>query len=1776
MDLINNRYRIQKKLYSTSVINTYLVSDVLNDKKQFELKILNKDIANADIINYLADNFLLFTSYNTSGIKKLFNLNRIKRIDQNRFTEMQFFYTCEYIPEFTMLRTKLDALDFQSKIDIFIKICHAINSLHVKGYAYGYINPSNIFITNDNNEINIKLEDLTTVYLNRNAFYYYDTKDFLYLSPEMSSGEKVTIKDDIYALGILLKEFFDNDQRFTDLIFKITEANEEARILDMSSVLMALNNILGTNYTVLIKGDMEKINLNTILCGREYELQEVLSTYSKLLHYDTEKRFIFIHGDSGVGKSRFLRELKHRFNIAGANIFSSFSNNLSHSDSFNFFEDICKKVVRECPQSLIEKYQSELIKIIPEVFISKKIIPSESLSSEKEWFKIINSTINFLWESTKDIPTIFIIDDIHLGDKFSLEILEHLYLKSFKNKKVLFIFSYCDEEFSSNQKLFSLINNISEKGNVANLLLRSFDENETALYIKNILNMSFRPVSFSKRIYEKTYGNPLFILEAIKNFFMKGILYVDDNGHWNTVLDFNEVYISLPDNMEGVVINQLKNLSSINLNVLENISIFTKGVSINILINMMNKEEHELIPLLEHLISIGIICKKIEDFGFVFDFYNKLFKDIIYETINANNKISLHKKAAFILRNENINFYQNDEEIIYHLEQAKENGELIHYYLNYARKMESLKNRTEAIEYYKKAIPLFLQSNCYNNIGELYLKIGNIYIDDSNMDLALDSYNKCKEYCLKSDYQLLIIDSINKIADIYLRKNYYETALPYIEEAIALSKKNDYKTGYLESSRNKAKYLYYVRDYKEACDLCISTISLCGEDNEEIKAFIYLNLGNIYLCLSKNQESLDCANKSLKIFQEIGNKQGQIMSLNNLGVIYGDYFQDNSKSIYYLNLVKEICEETNLYSFLILALSNLADAYLCLYEYDKSLSYLEDALAKAQQFKDDENQFFCLFYLAYISMKFCDYASVFKYNNLAKELQKNIKISHNHFLNYEHVLSELFFEIGDLNSSKERLNKILPLYIEDGIKQKYDSELLYHKVSIAMQYNSKNKSIPVHEILCIVKKYASSFDRVTALLDLSLLLAEQNEFSLSKLFYNQCVTSYNKSFPDIIVCKKMYLEEILYNSKGSLQNLEKALIVANNTKQYKLSILINKEIANLYFKKFDYFYAINYCFEACELIKNICLQLPASYRVGFINVNNYVEPFNMLLKIKASIDSTDYSEESLYKEVNVNNISEILSYKKFLDVFSNKYFINSAEKIFSERENGGIGSLSAVLKNLTSDSLYDLDLFTKYLSSITLAPICSIIVEDGDHIYKSLVCTNDKFNPSNAKYVLDKVKSSGKPYISSSSDLIYFEDARDIKTSKVTMCIPVIVEKFNGIQNVNDKRRDSQDNGKIKGYIYLESEKVFNNFNDNTMHECIEVSNLIGVLIEKHKLLISSSMDRLTGTVTRKYLEEELDLQIKDSIENSNYFSIIMFDLDHFKNINDKFGHQTGDEVLKEVCSIALSNLRKTDLIGRYGGEEFIAVLPQTNAQEASVIAEKLRIAVETSNILGETHPVTISLGAATCPLHSQSRSGIIEKADQALYVAKESGRNKSILWTNAYVGNEKRYNKLTGVISGNTVQDSRNVLAILELLELVKSELSKEEMTKTLLGRIIETSESDCGLLITLEDGVIKNVYGRRAFQADFDDIPFNKNIIDKVYADKSGLFLIDWDEITDLDSVTGVPNWNSIVVLPIISKGIVKAVLYLKALVTHKEFNYDDYNFLRVFQDICSAVLF
>ena len=155
--------------------------------------------------------------------------------------------------------------------------------------------------------------------------------------------------------------------------------------------------------------------------------------------------------------------------------------------------------------------------------------------------------------------------------------------------------------------------------------------------------------------------------------------------------------------------------------------------------------------------------------------------------------------------------------------------------------------------------------------------------------------------------------------------------------------------------------------------------------------------------------------------------------------------------------------------------------------------------------------------------------------------------------------------------------------------------------------------------------------------------------------------------------------------------------------------------------------------------------------------------------------------------------------------------------------------------------------------------------------------------------------------------------------------------------------------------------------------------------------------DNLTGVYTRRYVLERFEEELRRAQMRKINLSFLMLDVDFFKNFNDQYGHLTGDEILKETGAIIKAGIREIDIAGRYGGEEFCVVLPDTDLPGALLAAERIRSSVEKASIKAYDTVVkaTVSIGAATFPVHGSSRDELLDKADWALYRAKKSGRNR-------------------------------------------------------------------------------------------------------------------------------------------------------------------------------------
>ena len=195
-----------------------------------------------------------------------------------------------------------------------------------------------------------------------------------------------------------------------------------------------------------------------------------------------------------------------------------------------------------------------------------------------------------------------------------------------------------------------------------------------------------------------------------------------------------------------------------------------------------------------------------------------------------------------------------------------------------------------------------------------------------------------------------------------------------------------------------------------------------------------------------------------------------------------------------------------------------------------------------------------------------------------------------------------------------------------------------------------------------------------------------------------------------------------------------------------------------------------------------------------------------------------------------------------------------------------------------------------------------------------------------------------------------------------------------------------------------ESEAQWNRDNEN-FFKSVADQVAIGVINARlyARVQRQATTDGLTGLLNHRTGQEKLSEELKRAGRSQRNLAVMMIDVDHFKSINDNYGHPAGDAVLKAVAQLIQNNCRDVDLPIRYGGEEFLLVLPEVNIGGALIVAERIRNNLSKEIIVYDNSEITItaSLGVAAFPDHARSQQQLLDLADRALYMSKRMGRNQ-------------------------------------------------------------------------------------------------------------------------------------------------------------------------------------
>lgn len=353
------------------------------------------------------------------------------------------------------------------------------------------------------------------------------------------------------------------------------------------------------------------------------------------------------------------------------------------------------------------------------------------------------------------------------------------------------------------------------------------------------------------------------------------------------------------------------------------------------------------------------------------------------------------------------------------------------------------------------------------------------------------------------------------------------------------------------------------------------------------------------------------------------------------------------------------------------------------------------------------------------------------------------------------------------------------------------------------------------------------------------------------------------------------------------------------------------------------------------------------------------------------------------------------------------------------------------------------------------------------------------------------------------------------------MCVPLTSfaspPRREGDPEPSPERRRFSEKAKdeLLGCIYVDSNASTYSFREEDLYLFLILANHATTALLKERLYRQAITDPLTRLFTRGHFERTLEEQERRFEAARIPYSLIMVDLDRFKEINDQHGHLIGDAVLRELADLLGRVVRGDDLCFRYGGDEIAIVLPETDAAGAQIAAEKVRRALG-EHRFGEGLRLSASLGAATCPAHATTSAEVVRKADQALYRAKERGRNRLELWSPELGTIAPREDRLAGIITGHFARDYNNVALLVETFDAISKTHDVQELLTLAVDKAIEASDAERGaIMLADESGALGTIVARGRHRAPLElKERFSRSIPERVLRTGEPVFVVTSDD--------------------------------------------------------------
>lgn len=1798
MDFFNGQYKTVELLREDKYGCEYVVRDIYKDNMLKRLRIIDYVSETKYFIEYMKSNYYDYLNIIHPNIAEFHYFNRIRVINARPVVSNKFYYTYEHYEGIDLLSYAKNK-NFDQLLEITRQLCAAFKYIHLRGMLFCNIDISKIHVIENKDNIQVKISSIpykTPVRENM----LIDGENMYFKAPEVIQYSEYTKQSDIYMLGVIMfhiltgmsldgSSFKDRVEKalynpqsklysILNVVKKCTSADVMERYKSVDEIIEDINESLNLSLNITDKKYIETFPIYpTSLVARENFMRYIVEHIHKSFIEDDELKMVVITGSPGTGKGAFLYALEKRIFQEGEDGVYIDLKQISYQ-KFYVVTEIIKNLIKYVSKDLIDKYQDGLGYILPEIIKNDDFMPFFSDDEEKEKHKLVYRLGNFILEASIKQPFILMIKGFEYMDEASKDVFYYI-VRNQGRSKLFYVISFDNDIFK--EEAISHIKQLSGDDSVNEIHLSNLNIHETADLIRILLGIEDVPVDFIAQVYKETDGNPYLVHETIYSLYVDRYIYVNDMGHW--VFDKADLTrINLDISPDEILQNKISKLEPNKRKMLDVISIFNSAVSVDVLENMIDMSFEEVSLLVEGLVSANILSRKVDDWGISLDFNSMTIKKNIYLSLDELTKYRYHDKASRILEDKfTKEKRENKDELIYHMTKSGRCDEAIDYLVISAEEASKKGLIKQAIQFLEQGYSYFSENNISFKKTAICHRLGDLYCKIDELDKALEYYNEAKYNSEKNEDTKSLADAHIKMVKLFYKLNDVKSCLQHSAAAKRIIRSIGYKKGMLDLILALSELMIYRRKYNSHTRIIEKALKSIDEDEKYYWAMLKSVYGRILAKIGCFDEALKHLEESVEVLENLKEYDGLIPALNSLGTIYYEDYYDIEKATNYFQKSLYICQRANNYSFMSYSYNNLAEMYREKDKFKESLEYYNKALEIIEKTHIKYSEIMTYINQSLVNIELEDYKRSLKCMEKAEVILNESK-NLGEAIQYYYICKAVFYyNIGYFQKAMTYAQKSVDMCISWGVEANFEA-LYIIKLCKAQLYRDMDFDNLMDFTMELYANRKYKLGR-RACHSFAELFIDQHRLDEAIRFLNLSEEYSSKINTKHLEIQLKYLSAIA--SKEN-ERKDKLMIIASSDKtiesneiKWKLYKTLGRELYN----QGEQHEALKCFITSINSLKILVEGVPDEYKVKFLlSHKRYTVKENLLdVAQKITGKSILYGTSLLGGEIKdmKKTMGEYFDYAKFKDIVQkdNIGFLKKNIDLDKGVMSRFLLDLFATVNSLGQNVEDNLDVMMKMLMELTQAKNGFLAILDEENNIKMLSTQIKNENNAFYKYIMDQARQKNESIVITDA-FDYRNKTKDSIIPKdicAVFCIPV-AWSGNDDGLYNDRRKYKETN-KISGYIYLDTDTIINNFTQETCKLCEVLSKILHVLIENYNLKKISGIDKLTNLYTRKYFELALQNEIYISSTTEGQLSLIMIDIDKFKQVNDRFGHQRGDEILQKVAAIVMDSVRKTDICARYGGEEFIILLPRTGIEGAYSLAEKIRNKVENAKLLGYHTPVTISLGIATYPDHSSWMRDLIDKADQALYHSKENGRNRTTVFDINMIRTVKRVDKLAGIISGNMVEDQRNVETMLEVLELQRSkDASLDEKLNEFLGKVIEISEADIGYIFILDDNkkTVNEILRKNINKKNMDSIPYNDQILQKVIESMSGEYLIDWTGNAPLDPYTGLPNWQSKMVIPFVYGEKIYAVLYLSVELRYKEFDANIFNFITRLCEIITPV--